>query len=116
RVPKGRDVVNGMITEDRPAGTVYSMLMQPVLDVSRTMTVTLDGRAAKPVSATVPRSGATQLAASLMYSIKAGHVEFTAQLSGDTFDGFNSAQLGPAGTTTGLVSDVAGQWGQVGAA
>jgi subtilisin family serine protease len=115
RLPKGRYVLSGMVMEDLPAGRAFSMIMQPIVDVSKPLTLTLDARKAKPVSATVPRAGATQLVGNIGFEMNLGHVGFSAALLGDTFDGMSSAQLGPAGTAPGLVSNVSGQWGRAGA-
>jgi subtilisin family serine protease len=116
RLPKGRYVLSGMVMEDQPDGSrAFSMIMQPIVDVSKPLTLTLDARKAKPASATVPKAGATQLVGNIGFEMNLGHVGFSAALLGDNFDGMSTAQLGPAGTAPGLVSNISGQWGEVGA-
>jgi hypothetical protein len=113
RVPKGRYLLASLLFGGDQTHPEYSLLVQPVLDVSKAQTITLDARRAKPVSAKIPRPDATQVVANLGFSQQVGDFGFSALLVGHTFDGFNSAQIGPSDAAPGFVANISGQWAQV---
>src|SRR5439155_23063694 len=112
RLPKGRYLISGMVLDGEGPDRRFSMMVQPILDLSRSLTLTLDARRARPVSAKVPRADATQLVGNVGFSMHLGVLGFSALLFGHDFTGFYTAQLGPTGTTPGFVSNISGQWGR----
>jgi subtilisin family serine protease len=113
RVPKGRYLVTTVIFSGDPANADLIMLTQPVLDVSRAQTLTLDARQGKLSSVTVPRAGATQLVANIGFVQQTSTSGFGSLLVGSDFTHMYTAQLGPNSRVKGLVSNISGQWGQV---
>jgi len=112
RVPKGRYLLSTVIFSGDGTRPDLTMLTQPVLDVSRALTMTLDARVGKPSSVTIPRADATQLVANVGFSQQTSAFGFGSTLVGQDFTGMYSAQLGPNQRAKGFVSNISGQWGK----
>jgi subtilisin family serine protease len=113
RVPKGRYLISSMVFDNDPQVRGATSLVQPVFAVDRPQTVTFDARIGKPVSVSVPRTGATQVLASVEFTMTFPNGGYGSAFIGDTFDGVYTAQVGPKGKIDGFSSSVTGQWGQV---
>ncbi|MEU0646438.1 S8 family peptidase [Streptomyces umbrinus] len=111
RLPKGTYLFDTTISEDPEdsrAGTDW--LVQPRLDVTGDMTVTVDARAAKPVDITVPDSAAkpTWVAPRYWYAGEDYNIETGVDV--DSFDSLRTAHLGPGVTTGSLNQQWIGVW------
>ncbi|MFC6017313.1 S8 family serine peptidase [Plantactinospora solaniradicis] len=106
RVPKGRYSALSAITS--PSGTTYltSMLAQPELDVSGDRSVVLDARLGKPLSVTVPNSGARQVFSELATSVLAAGRTVEVGTLGTTFDRMRTGRVGPDQPAAGFVSRI----------
>src|SRR6185503_8726840 len=73
RVPKGRYAVGTEVFDEIEGDILLvSDLVQPVLDVSRPLTVTLDARTAGSIDVKLPRKDAASETVSVMYSFATG--------------------------------------------
>jgi subtilisin family serine protease len=87
------------------------LMAQPLVNLTKDLTVELDGRTAEPVRETVPNSEARPALVEIGYLHTTPTGGTGASLISDTFDGLYSRQQGPpvpAGQT--LVGDVGSQW------
>jgi subtilisin family serine protease len=110
RIPKGRyDLFTFLFTESGP-GRAVSLLAQPVLDVSRDTSVTLDARQAGPVSMTVPDASARPALVDAGYDHRTQFGTTGAGVIGDSFDGIYLGHLGAAASRTEYLAHVASQW------
>ncbi|MEV0980831.1 S8 family serine peptidase [Streptomyces sp. NPDC049915] len=107
RVPKGTYLLDAWIAKDFSEfkGGI-DWLVQPRLDVTKNLTVTLDARAAKKADITVPDRTAKPLSATIDYAYDAAGV--LAGFSRTSFAGVRMAALGP--DVTGLTQTWSGQW------
>ncbi|TDU88705.1 subtilisin family serine protease [Kribbella voronezhensis] len=109
RLPKGKYVLDSYIrlptSDDRKDRAFLAM---PELDLSKDTTVTFDAAQAKPVKVAPPRADAAP------YSIELGFARGTqlsfAYLTGTSFDGLATAQVGPAVAGTDFASTLLTQW------
>jgi subtilisin family serine protease len=112
RLPKGRYLLYSVIFSGVGPAQTLSLLTQPVLDVARDQSLTLDARVAKPVSVSIPAKDATQLIANIGFSQQIGEFGFSSLIIGQDFTGLYSAQVGPNTVTPGFTGLVSGQWGR----
>ncbi|MEU6392702.1 S8 family serine peptidase [Streptomyces sp. NPDC046939] len=107
RVPKGTYLLDGLLAKDLEEfkGGV-DWLVQPKLDVTKNLTVTLDARRTKGATITVPDSGAKPLSAMVAYDYDP--VGLSAVL-GDSFANIRTAPLGST-VASGLTQTWFGQW------
>ncbi|MER8041620.1 S8 family peptidase [Streptomyces sp. NPDC094032] len=106
RLPKGSYYLDSHI--DGPTGGT-NWLVQPVLEITGTQTVTLDARAAKPVDITVPNPAAKPTSALAVFSYELGDFGQTTIAFLESFAGLRTAHLGPA--TTGRLGHLwSGAW------
>jgi hypothetical protein len=105
RLPEGRYFLDSTTF----AGDLLIDQQLPVLDVTKAVTVTVDARAAKPVTVTVPAAGAAQILGYVLAGYTSDTVAFGSGLFLDTFD---LLRIGPIGTASldGYVQQVGGQW------
>jgi subtilisin family serine protease len=114
RVPKGRYNLSTFVYGTDPAHPELSELVQPVVNVDRAQTVTVDARAGKPISVSVPNPEAQLVFGGVDYTVStADGGSFGNGLLTFTFDGIYTAQVGPTAKVPGFVSTVSGQWGKV---
>ncbi|MDT9680977.1 S8 family peptidase [Streptomyces sp. TRM76323] len=106
RLPKGTYFLESHV-DGSETGTNW--LVQPVLDVTGTQTVTLDARAAKPVDITVPDRDAAPESAVAVFSYQQGDFGQMTFLAMRSFAGLRTAHLGPA-VTSGLTQLWSGVW------
>ncbi|MBF9135105.1 S8 family serine peptidase [Plantactinospora sp. S1510] len=106
RVPKGRYSAFTAITS--PSGTTYltSLLAQPELDVSGDRSVVLDARLGKPLSVTVPNSGARQVFSELATSVLAAGRTVEVGTLGSTFERMRIGRIGPDQPAAGFVARI----------
>jgi len=74
--------------------------------------LTLDARAGKPVTITLPHRDAPGQLAAINYLIVTRSGMAGGTLSADNFDGVYTAQVGGAARVAGFTATVSGQWGQ----
>ncbi len=105
RLPKGRYFLDSTAFD----GDLLVDQQQPVLDVTKAVTVTADTRVAKPISVTVPAAGAAQILAYILAGFTIGTFGFGTGVFADTFDGL---RIGPLGTSSldSYVQQIGGQW------
>ncbi|MER6998123.1 S8 family serine peptidase [Streptomyces sp. NPDC000410] len=96
RLPKGTYVLESVMAQD-PSDTAkgVDLLIQPVLEVDKATTVTLDARTAKPVDITVPDPKAEPSGASFLMTYQQGQWIELLLLSVDSFANVRTAHLGP---------------------
>jgi subtilisin family serine protease len=113
RLPRGRYLVHSTILDGDPADEATlrtSQLLQPVLDLRGPQRLTLDARAAQPVSVTVPRASARQVHAEIYHGLRVPAGLF---VWGAVFPGFDNLFVGALGgnsTVDGLTVKLGGQW------
>lgn len=109
RVPKGRYVVDSWIGEDLESTDPGALdwLVQPRLNVTKDVTVTLDARTAKPADITVPDARAEPATAQVSYFDDTS--AWGAGVLRDSFQDIRMAHLGPT-VATGLSQTWSGQW------
>jgi subtilisin family serine protease len=112
RLPKGEYMLSSVLTE--PGATV--LLAQPRLDLNRPTTIVLDGRLAKPVSVSVPRSGAAAAVAEVGVYTKRGQSSPGYTVAAGSFGELYTARIGPDEPVDGFLMKVAGQLAEPGAA
>jgi subtilisin family serine protease len=108
RLPKGRYNLGAYIETEQ--GT--ALLTQPVVELTRNLSITFDARVAKPVSMTVPEPSARLGFAEAGYMF---YRSFESPESGmttgaDSFDRVLMAQIGDPAAPDELVGMVAAQW------
>lgn len=108
RLPRGRYNLGAYI--DSEQGT--ALLVQPVVDLTRNLAITLDARAAKPVSMTVPEPSARLGFVDIGYTFYPSFQSWGAGmfLMGYSFDQVRMAQVGAPAAPDELVGSVAAQW------
>ncbi|MEU0094506.1 S8 family serine peptidase [Kribbella sp. NPDC006257] len=109
RMPKGKYTLDSylrMPTSDGSKDRIF--LAMPEVDLSKDTTVTFDSALAKPVKVAAPRADAAP------YSIELGFARGTslsfAYLTGSSFDGLSTAQIGPAVAGKDFASTLLTQW------
>ncbi|MBF9129523.1 S8 family serine peptidase [Plantactinospora sp. S1510] len=112
RLPAGRYALFTRIKEESGEG-VSSLLTQPVVEVNRPTTVTVDARKAKPVSVTVPRADATQVFADLAVNLQVGVSSYGYGVLGDDFAGMHLGRVDDGGPVEGFSAGVTGTWARV---
>jgi subtilisin family serine protease len=105
RLPKGRYTVLSAITAPDGAGYATTMLAQSSLDVGGAVTITLDSRTGRPLSASVPRADAGQAFAEVAASAIATGRTVEVGTLGRTFAGLYAGAV-DASTAEGFVSRV----------
>lgn len=96
RLPKGGYTFSSYVLVDpRNWAKGADWLAQPKLTVSKSQTVTLDARKAKPVTVTVPASGTKPLAGITNYDLETRDASYGFGLIVGSWTGFRSAHLGP---------------------
>lgn len=119
RLPKGRYALDALI-ETRYGGLArdISNLVQPILDVTRDMTVTVDARVAKPVEVTVPHRSARPVLLDVGYELREANrlVRSSVVVSGS---GINLAErqfahLGQVAKPEDFIARVHTQWAEPG--
>jgi len=105
RLPKGRYFLDSLTF----ATDTLIDQQQPVLEVNKAQTVTVDARAARPITVTVPPADAQQGLAYVLAGVSAGGVGFGAGVISDTFA---TLRVGPIGDSAfaGYVQQAGGQW------
>ncbi|MFE7957778.1 S8 family serine peptidase [Streptomyces sp. NPDC057413] len=107
RVPRGTYLLDAWIAQDfKEFKGGIDWLVQPKLDVTRNLTVTLDARIAKKADITVPDRAAKPLSATIDYGYEAAGV--VAGSTQRSFADVRMAALGP--DVTGLTQTWSGQW------
>ncbi|GIG86678.1 serine protease [Plantactinospora endophytica] len=104
RVPKGRYSALTAITSPADGTYLTSVLAQPELDVSGDRSLVLDARLGRPLSVTVPNSGARQVFAELATSVLAHGRTVEVGTLGGTFDRLRVGRVGPDQAAAGFVS------------
>ncbi|MDG4785716.1 S8 family serine peptidase [Micromonospora sp. WMMD1102] len=104
RVPKGRYSALTAITSPLDGVYLTSVLAQPELDVSGDRSVVLDARLGRPLSVTVPTSGARQVFAELATSVLAAGRTVEVGTLGSTFERLRTGRVGPDQAAAGFVS------------
>ncbi|WP_436850527.1 S8 family peptidase [Streptomyces griseoloalbus] len=112
RVPKGGYVLDTgiFVGSDPEQYEGADWLAQPKLSVTKSTTITLDARKAKPVNITVPAKGVKPEFASADYVVETKN---TVQGFGwwlESYDNFRSAHLGPQVTDGSLSQQWDGHW------
>ncbi|MFJ6568130.1 S8 family peptidase [Streptomyces sp. NPDC091292] len=111
RVPKGSYILNGGIAGDPEDITKgFDWIAQPKLSVTKTTTITLDSRKAKPVDITVPTSGARMEFAAPEYVVGVGNGGFGFGIWLDSYANFRTAHVGPDITDGSLSQQWDGHW------
>ncbi|MEV5316494.1 S8 family peptidase [Streptomyces sp. NPDC052687] len=111
RVPKGSYVLDSGLFQDPEDFTKGAdWLAQPKLNITKSTTVTVDARKAKPVDITVPAAGAKSEFASPDYTIDTSEGSYTFGWWMDSYANFRSAHLGPQITDGSLSQQWAGHW------
>lgn len=111
RVPKGGYVLSTTTfvdPEDVTKGTDW--LVQPKLNVTKSTTVTLDARKAKPIDITVPDAAAKSEFASPGFQIETPDGGYGFGWFLDSYAGFNTAHVGPQVTDGSLTEQFDGHW------
>jgi len=99
------------VTAAASADEQYAVVLaQPDIDVTGPMSISLDARAAQPITVTVPPTDAEQYDAVVAAYTRRPHGTAGGALIGGSFDGIYTAQLRPAATDDGFVSILSGQW------
>jgi hypothetical protein len=109
RLPAGRYNLGAMLGAEPDT----ALLVQPVVDLTRDLTVTLDARQAAPISLTVPEQSARTGFVDVGYSIHPSYQSWPTGmfLTGDGVSGvLRAGQIGPPAAPDALVGSVAAQW------
>ncbi|MFC6018417.1 hypothetical protein ACFP2T_19670 [Plantactinospora solaniradicis] len=108
RLPKGRYNLGGYLG----SGPDTALLVQPVVDLTRDLTVTLDARAAGPVALTVPARSARMGFLDAGFSFYPSYQSWPAGmlLSGDRVSGVRIGQVGAPAAPNAMIGTVAAQW------
>ncbi|GIG88335.1 S8 family serine peptidase [Plantactinospora endophytica] len=115
RLPKGRYALVSAVNDRDGANRETSLLAQPALELTAATTVAVDGRRAKPVSATSPRPDATPLFFTVAAEIEIATGTGGIVVGGDPAGGTYTGLLGGGGTIVpGFVNRVYGMWERAG--
>lgn len=108
RLPKGRYNLGAFLG----SGPDTALLVQPVVDLTGDLTVTLDARAAGPVSLTVPEPSARMGFVEAGYSFRPSYRTWPGGmlLTGDGASGVRIGQVGADAAPEALTGSVAAQW------
>jgi len=108
RLPEGRYNLGAYLG----SGPDTALLVQPVVDLTRDLTVTLDARAAKPVTLTVPEPSAQIGFIETGYSFYPSYQSWAAGLLliGDGVSGVRMGQVGAPAAPEALIGSMAAQW------
>ena len=108
RLPKGRYNLGAYLG----SGPDTALLVQPVVDLTGDLTVTLDARAAGPVSLTVPEPSARMGFVDAGYSFRPSYQSWPGGmlLTGDGASGVRIGQVGADAAPEALTGSVAAQW------
>ncbi|MFF3378541.1 S8 family serine peptidase [Streptomyces sp. NPDC002680] len=111
RVPKGVYTLNGVIHPSYESAE-HAILVQPMMNLDKDTTVTIDARQARPVKVTVPDAAAKNTEASVLFSYDRGGDLGAATMEYllPTFEGTTFGQLGPEPTADGTFAVYAGDW------
>lgn len=107
RLPKGRYNLSAYLGSD-----LDTLLVQPVVDLTRDLTVTLDARTAGPVTLTVPEPSARMGFVYAGYSFYPSYQSWAAGafLFGDAVSGVRIGQVGAPAAPDAMVGSVDAQW------
>jgi len=99
---------------ERPEMT---MLNQPVLELPGSRTITMDARLGKASSVTLPQPSATQMYASVDFTMQTADAltDGGAGIIGGGFDQLYTAQVGDTTPVEGFTSELNGTWAEAGA-
>jgi hypothetical protein len=108
RLPKGRYNLSAFLG----SGPDTALLVQPVVDLTGDLTVTLDSRAAGPVALTVPERSARMGFVDAGYSFYPSYQSWPAGmfLTGDGVSGVRIGQVGAPAVPDAMIGSVAAQW------
>ncbi|MEU4476297.1 hypothetical protein [Micromonospora sp. NPDC023888] len=108
RLPEGRYNLGAYLG----SGPETAMLVQPVVDLTKDLTITLDARAAGSVTLTVPEQSARMGFVDVGYSFYPSYQSWPAGmfLTGDGVSGVRIGQIGAAAAPSAMVGSVAAQW------
>ena len=110
RLPQGRYNLGVYLG----SGTGTALLTQPVVNLTRNLTVTVDARTARPVTVSVPESTARPGFLDAGFSIYPSYQSWPSGmlLTGDQAAGIRVGQIGAATAPEKLVGSVAAQWAE----
>ena len=111
RVPKGVYTLSGVIHPSYESAE-HAILVQPMMNLDKDTTVTIDARQARPVKVTVPDAAAKNSEASVLFSYDRGGDLGAATMEYilPTFEGTTFGQLGPEPAADGTFAVYAGDW------
>ncbi|WP_433131146.1 hypothetical protein ACQPWW_09560 [Micromonospora sp. CA-240977] len=94
------------------SGPDTTLMVQPVVDLTRDLTVTLDARAAGPVTPTVPEGSARLGFVDVGYSFYPAYQSWPSGmfLTGDAVSGVRVGQVGAPAAPDAMIGSVAAQW------
>ncbi|MFF5563999.1 S8 family serine peptidase [Streptomyces sp. NPDC012623] len=96
RVPKGTYLLDGQVqTPNGKADPDIAWMVQPKLELTKNLTVTMDARKAKPVNVTAPES-AKLGGAYVNYDLASANGGFVSTWMLDSYKGFRVGQVGPS--------------------
>ncbi len=112
RLPRGRYLVDGMVTTWEGHTPRYNMLVQPNIDLSADTTVRLDSRLARPVSVTPPVDASLWLG-DIGFSLRGAPNSYGNSFLADELSTVYTAHLGSTEAPAGFefTSRVNTQWG-----
>lgn len=108
RLPKGRYNLGAYLG----SGPDTTLLVQPVVDLTRNLTVTLNARAAGPVTLTMPERSARMGVVDVGYSFHPAYQSWPAGmfLTGDGVSGVRVGQVGGPAAPDAMIGSVTAQW------
>jgi hypothetical protein len=108
RLPKGRYNLGAYLG----SGADTALMVQPVVDLNRDLTVTLDARTAGPVALTVPERSARMGVVDVGYSFFPSYQSWPGGmvLTGDGVSGVRVAQVGAPAAPDAMIGNVSAQW------
>ncbi|GAB1514110.1 S8 family serine peptidase [Actinophytocola sp. KF-1] len=109
RLPKGTYLLDNTIIEGTEEAPHFSLLVQPKLVLDKHMTVTMDARAANPVSVTPPAEAALVLG-DIGYAVSAESGGLGAAFLTDDLSRIETAHLGEKLPGTAFTAKVNTQW------
>jgi subtilisin family serine protease len=109
RLAKGTYSLSTLLREGSGDTAELTSLLAPTVNLDRDTTITMDGRIAKPLSVTVPDSGATQYFGHVHHTVAfGGLLALGEDLTGPNFDRMYTGQIGP--DDKAVTTSVSGAW------
>ncbi|MFD0973301.1 S8 family serine peptidase [Plantactinospora endophytica] len=111
RLPKGRYLLSSFVRGADPENPEMSLLAQPLLDLSRPVTVGVDARRAGPVSVTVPNPDATLLFATVgLEMVDDTGERIPIDVLSSSFTGLYTGRIDGSAPVAGFAGEVSSLW------